>query len=151
MDLEIETIVHVGPHVLSPDRQVRQRRESVELRHAVADSLESIELPPDLGPNLLEQPALEREDLLFRARHPLLPLLELGREVALGVRERLLAHVVLRDPVEVGLRHLEVVTEHLVVADLQGGDSRARPLASLERRDEVSRTVPGRPQLVELG
>ena len=66
-----------------------------------------------------------------------LELLELGRDVALGVLDRLLADVVGRDlaALRLGVGDLDVVAEDLVEADLQAGDPRAADLLGLEPGD----------------
>src|SRR5690606_25972454 len=68
-----------------------------------------------------------------------------------AVGQRLLALVVGRDAVQIGARHFQVVTEDLVVADLERRDAGALALARLERRDELLAAVPRVPQLVQLG
>ena len=67
----------------------------------------------------------------------LLVLLQLRRDVALGVLERLLALVVGRDLGGVGVRDLDVVAEDLVEADLEAGDAGAGDLLGLEAGDPL--------------
>ena len=50
--------------------------------------------------------------------------------------QRLLADVVGRDLAEVGLGHLDVIAEDLVVADLERADPGPLPLPALEQGDE---------------
>ena len=94
---------------------------------------------------------LEDADPLLGVEDLLLVLLELGREEALGVDQRLLAHVVGRDLGQVGLGHLDVVAEDLVVADLERADAGPLPLAALELGDEGLAGAADRAQVVELG
>ena len=74
---------------------------------------EYVELP-------LRQLVLGGEDLLF-------VLLELRRDVTLGVFERLLANVIRRHLLAMRVRDFEVIAEHRVEADLHARD--AGPLA----------------------
>ena len=74
---------------------------------------------------------LGREDLL-------LVLLQLRRDVALGVLDRLLADVVGGDlalALRLGVRDLDVVAEDLVEADLEARDAGAADLLGLELGD----------------
>ncbi len=89
-------------------------------------------------------PFLGVEDLLFI-------LLELGREEPLGADERLLAHVIGRDLGQVGLGHLDVIAEDLVVADLERADAGPLALPLLQLGDEGLAGAADRAQVVELG
>ena len=57
--------------------------------------------------------------LLVGLQHFLFMLFQFGRDVPLGIFERLLADVRLGNLVAVSVGHLEVVTEHPVVSDLE--------------------------------
>ena len=95
--------------------------------------------------HLPEELALQLQDALLGVEHQRLVLLQLGRDVALGVDQRLLADVVGRDERRVGLRDLDVVAEDLVVADLERLDAGALPLDRLQVGDPASwrRASPG--------
>ncbi len=73
------------------------------------------------------------------------------RDVALGVLERLLARVVRRDARGVGVGDLDVIAEHLVVADLQTGDAGPQDLVGLEASDPVLAAGGDLVQFVEVG
>ena len=77
-------------------------------------------------------------------------LLQLGCDVALRPDERLLALVVGGHRLAVRVADLDVVPEHLVVADLQGRDAGTLALAGLDRRQVRPAVPPDRAQLVEL-
>ena len=61
-----------------------------------------------------------------------LVLLELGHDVPLRVDQGLTADVILWHLGEVGLADLDVVAEHVVIADLQASDARPLPLFLLQ-------------------
>ena len=91
----------------------------------------------------LRQPLLGAEDLRLK-------LLQLVGDVALGVDQGLLAHVVVGDQVDVGLGHLYVVAEHLVEPDLQRLDAGTLSLARLQPQQPLVTLLLGEPQLVHF-
>ena len=97
---------------------------------SAADPLQAQGLPATVSRTSRNRLVLEVADALLGAEDLLLVLLELRRDEALGVDQRLLAHVVGRDPVQVRLGDLDVVAEDLVVADLERADAGALPLAA---------------------
>src|SRR5262245_42734026 len=64
-------------------------------------------------------------------------LFQLQREEAFGVRQRLFADVIAGGEFEVRLRDLDVITEDLIVADLERPYSAAFALARLELRQKI--------------
>ena len=80
----------------------------------------------------------------------MLQILELLRDEALAVHERLLADIVLRHLVFKGVRDLDVVPEHLVVADFQRADAGALLLARLHGGDDALAAVENVAQAVDL-
>ncbi len=101
--------------------------------------------------DLLEQGVFQLADLLLGPQHLLLVFLQLRRDEALGVGERLVADIVLRDVREVRLGDLDVVAEDLVVADLERADAGALPLALLDARDPALAFGADGAQFVKLG
>ncbi len=73
--------------------------------------------------------------LVLRAQDFLFVLLQFGRDVALGVLERLLALVIARDLGGVRVRDLDVVAENPVEADLEGVDAGALDFVRLKAGD----------------
>ena len=108
-------------------------------------------MPADLLADAEEQVVLDVARAVLRREHARLVLLQLRRDVALGVLQRLLAHVVGGDFLLVRVRDLDVIAEDLVVADLERGDFRALDLARLEARDPALAVALDRAQLVEFG
>ena len=105
----------------------------------------------DRAEELVVEAQLDGDRLLFRADDLLFELLEIGRDVALGVGERLLADVVRRHLGEVRFRDLDVVAEDGVEADLERGDAGALALARLDLEQDRLRVAGDGAQLVELG
>src|SRR5690606_36410455 len=150
-DLEPVARVQLGPHVAAALRDVRERGQYIQHRDAAGRVLEAGHVRRDLAAQLGEQARLELGNALLGAEHLGLPLLQLGGDVALAVRQRLFALVIGRDAVQIGARHFQVVTEYLVVAYLERCDAGALTLPRLERRDELLAAVPRVAELIQLG
>ena len=119
LDLHLEPRVDLRTDVLPPLRHVGQGREDVEAGGPGTRLLDAGHLGRHPPAHLAEELGLELLHAVLGAEDLLLPLLQLRREVALGVGQRLLADVVLGHLVEVRLGDLEVVSEDPVEADLE--------------------------------
>ncbi len=86
---------------------------------------------------LVEQ-LLARERAILRRERAVLERLQLRRDVALRVLERLPAPVVVGNLLRVGVGDLDVEAVHAVVLDLEIGDAGARALARLQRHQEFA-------------
>ena len=85
----------------------------------------------------LVQQLLARERALLRGQRLVLEALQLRRDVALGVFQRLAAPVIFGNLVGLRARDFDVEAVHAVVFDLEIGDTAARALASLEIEQEL--------------
>src|SRR5207247_7907549 len=92
----------------------------------------------------------ERAQAFLGAQRPRLVLAQRRRDEALGADQRLPALVVGRHERQVRARHLDVVAEHLVVADLERRDARALALRRLEAREPAPGVARRLAQLVHL-
>ena len=84
-----------------------------------------------IGAHSLEQLVFQRADLVRSAENRGLHVLELLGDVALTVCQSLLADVAVGHLRKIGFCHLNVVAEHLVVADAQRFDAGLLPLLVL--------------------
>src|SRR5687767_8514690 len=91
-----------------------------------------------------ERPLLRRERLVFEG-------LQLRRDIALGVLQRLAPAIVDRNVVRVRARDLDIEAVHAVVFDLEVGDAAPRALPRFEVEQERAAVVLYRAQLVQLG
>jgi hypothetical protein len=73
--------------------------------------------------------------LLFRGEHLRFVLLQFLGDKPLGVRQSLPAQVPGGDQREIGLGHLDIISENPVVADLERGNARGQPFAAFQFRD----------------
>jgi hypothetical protein len=98
----------------------------------------------------LVQLALAGAGALLRRQRLVLEGLQLRRDVALGVLQRLPPPVVVRHLGGLAVRHLDVEAVHAVVLDAQVRDARARALARFEVEQEGAGVVAQCAQLVEF-
>ena len=98
LDLEAQRAVDLGPHVAGDVRDLGQRRERVEPRHQLGQRQDATRGLGDAPAQPVERLELERDAPLVGAEDLGLVVGELGGDEALGVGQRLLAHVVARHP-----------------------------------------------------
>jgi hypothetical protein len=133
---------------LEPARRLDQRPPPAVLARRLRDPLQRVELGErgrellqrarargGARPHLLEELELEPDRALLRRQDARLELLELGRDVALGVLQRLLADVVGRAPLALRVGDLEVVPKTELKPTLSVG----MPLRSTSRRCRSAR------------
>ena len=128
-----------------------QRGGSVEFGDGVGRSEQARRGGRDLAQKLPVELALQLQDALLCVEDQRLVFLQLRRDVALGVDQRLFADVVGRDERRVRLRDLDVVAENLVVADLQRFDARALPFDRLQVGDPGPGVARRQVDAVEFG
>ena len=139
-----------GPHVVVLLGRLGSRQQTVEASNDVGVLLHlRYELLGCLD-ELVEQLLLQRQDAVLGAKYLLLILLQLLRDVTLGLGQRLLAHPLLRHLVFIRVAHLEVVAEDVVVAYLQRRNARLLSLALLNLQQVVLARVGNAPQLVKF-
>ena len=97
----------------------------------------------------VEQSCLQGEYFVLCPEYLLFIFLQLLCDVALGLRQRLLSHPLCRHLVLVGIPHLEIVTEYVVVANFQRRDARLLSLAFLYLQQIVLAAVGDVAQFVE--
>jgi hypothetical protein len=102
-------------------------------------------------PKRVEQLALALLDALAGGEHALLVGLERWRDEPLSVGDGLSALIVGGDEMQVRLRDLDVVAEHLVESDLERLNAGPRAFVGLYARDGIATAVAQRPKLVQLG
>ena len=121
VDAEGRLVVHGRAGPLVPTRFVRETGEDVELRDGAREAVGRLVHRGDGVAQLGEERLLPSHGALARVEDLLLELLELGRDVPLGVLERLLAGEGIRGALRLRARELDVVPEDAVVADLEVG------------------------------
>ena len=94
---------------------------------------------------------LKGSDLLLCAENLRLEVLQLLRDKALRIRERLLADIALGHLIAPAVTHLDVVAEYLVVADLERLDARARALTFLHLLQEGLAVMGKTAEFIEIG
>ena len=149
-DAQLVAVVHVGLRVVEDRGRLGQRREHVERRERPRGVLEPRRFRGDRRPNAVEDLDLALENPLVCAEHAVLVFLQGRRDEPLASGDGLFAVIVGRDRGEVRSRHLDVVAEHAVVADLERGDARSRALGLLHFGDALAASTADAAQVVQF-
>ena len=149
-DIEHRGGIDNGPHIMVLLSRLGKGEQTVEPGHEVGVDLY-------LGDKLLygghqvgKEPCFQSEDAVFGSENLLLILLQFLGDIAFGLCEGLLAHPVGGHLVLVRVPHFEIIAEHIVVANLQAGDTRLFDFPLLDLEQVVLAAVGYLAQLVEL-
>ena len=143
--------VHLRAGVVVARGHLGQGAERVQLRHGLRAALDALHARGHAHAQLGEEAVLQLADALARAGELGLQLLQLGREIALVGDQRLLAYVLRRQlHGPGGVRHVDVIAENLVVADLELLYPGALALARFQLGDELRAVVADVAQAVHL-
>src|SRR5262245_12594699 len=149
-DHGLAALVQFGPDVIVTRRAFGHRRAKVDARDALGHLGDAVGVAADFGADLAIEIGFEFDYPLAGVGDQSFMLFQLQREEAFGVRQCLLADVIDGGEPEVRLRNLDVVTEDLVVADLERPYSAAFALARLELRQKILPPRQNVAQLVKL-
>ncbi len=126
------------PRVAVLRRHLGQRRRDIQFRDGRRRGFDPLRMARGQLPHFREDPLLQREDLLFGVQHLALVILQLRRGEALRVHQRLLALVIRRREMQIGVRDLDVIAEDVVEPDLQRLNAGARALPRFDLRDVLT-------------
>src|SRR5215813_8656517 len=149
-DHDLAAFVHLGPDVVEPRRHFRQRRAEVNLRDARGDLGDAVGVAADLDADLAVEIGFEFDDPLAGVGDQRFVLFKLQCKEAFGVRQSLFADVIPGRELQIGPRNLNVITEDLVVTDLERLYPAASALARFELRQKVFTARQHATQLVKL-
>ena len=150
-DVDVEAVVKHWAVVAVFHRYARQGVEAVELGDDGAIVLDSRDILGHGRYQFIEQAALDDEYFLLGTQDFFLIFLEFLCHIALGIDQRLLANPLLGHLVLVGVAHLDIVAEHVVVGNLQTRDARLLTQGALHRYQIVLAAARDVAQFVELG
>src|SRR5262249_24926747 len=126
------------------------RGDRVQQRNRARHALNPPNLLGDLFAELGKELGLEFQNPLFRAEHLRLILLEFGGRISLRIDQRLLAFVIGRNSIFIGVADLDEISEYVVEFDLERRDAGAPALARLYRGDVALAASGQVSQLIEL-
>ena len=129
----------------------RKALQDIDARNRTGDALNRHELLAYALAQLCEEMILKGGDLLLCAENLRLEVLQLLRDETLRIRERLLADIALGHLIAPTVAHLDVVAEHLVVADLERLDARARAFTFLHLLQEGLAVMGKTAEFIEIG
>ena len=107
-------------------RHLRQRRRDIQFRDRGGRGANPLGFPGRLLADFRKKMRFSILEIFSSAiQHLALVFLEFRRSEALGVHQRLLAFVIGRRQVPVGIRDLDVIPEHIVEPDFERGRCRS--------------------------
>ena len=127
-----QTVVHIGADIFVFGSRGGKTEQAVELRHHIGIDLHLRHKPAQRKHQLRIESVLDDLYFLLCRQDSLLIFFEFGGDISLGIDEGLLANPVLRHLLLVGVAHLKIVAEDIVVAYLQTLDTRLFRLALLD-------------------
>ncbi len=150
LDPQDRRLIKRRADVAIAQRHLRQRRGHVQSRQRLRRAQQRRRVGRYTSAYLLEKPRLQLADALLGVEDAAFVLLELRRDVALRVDQRLLTLVVVGYPIEIGLGHLDVVAVDLVVANLEALDARPLLLLLLQPGDPVASVLAGVDDAIQI-
>ena len=150
-DVQRLAAVHVRPTVMALHGLLGKPGEHVHLREDAAVALDVGNLLPDAADELSVKAGLDGIDAVFGRENLLFVLLELFGDVAFRVHQGLLPDPFRGHLVPVGVAHLDIVAENVVVGDFERGDSGAFGLPLLHLQEVVLAAGAHPAQFVQLG
>ncbi len=124
-DFYFQRVVHHRAGVAPLACGLGKRGEAVQTAHRSGVLLDGGDVALQFGHQVGINAPLDGHNLLPGHHNLLFVLLEFGGYVALGPHQCLLADPVGGDKLPVGIAHLQIVAEHVVIADFERGDAGA--------------------------
>ena len=118
LDIDDALPVDLGPYIMVPLRHQSQCGKYIQLRDSPGRPLDPLHLPGNSIPDRAVQLIFQGIQLVLRPQDGILQIFELRRDIPLRVGKGLLAREIVRHHVLVGIGHLQIITEYLVVFDL---------------------------------
>ena len=151
MDIEHIVVSYHRTYVVVLTRHVGKGQEAVQPGNLVGIGLYGRNELTDALHQLGIELCLQHQYLVLGSQYFFFVFLQFLRDVTLGVSQRLLAYPLLGHLVLVGIAHLDVIAEDVVVANLQAGDAGQVTFALLNLQQVVLARVGNLAQLIEFG
>ena len=150
MNLQDAGVVHRGAAVAVADGHRGQGTEAIQLRHRRGAGLDPGHLAGKLRTQVGEQLIFQGGDPVAGGENIALQVFQLLGDIALAVYQGLLSDIGVGDLILEGVGHLDIIAEHLVIADFQGADTGFLFLLGLHRGHEALAPVEDAPEPVHL-
>src|SRR5262249_46666969 len=116
----------------------RQGRKHVELCERSGHFLQCRDRRCEIGEQLLVEHLFTRERTLLCRERLVFERLELGRDVALGILERLAATIIVRNSGRMRMTDFDVEAMHTIEFDLETGDAGALALSYFQGQQKFA-------------
>ena len=132
LDVEIQTVVEVGPAVVEQPGRLCQAAEDIDLREGIGGVLQGIEMREDVDAELAKSLVFEPFHAFIRTEDFVLHEFEFRSVIAFAGGGGLFADVIVGREGGVGLGDLDIISEDRVVFYLERFDAGAGDFAILE-------------------
>lgn len=149
-DVENRRVVDTGTHIIVLMCDLGKRRKTVEACEGRSVALNCFGMSRNLHAKIVEEAGLQGEDPLLRVQNLVLVFLQVRCDVPFGVAERLLPDILRRHPVPVGVGDFNIVSKHVVEANLERRNSCPGSLRGLQVGDPRLAAEYQPAQLVEV-
>ena len=151
LDENTAASVHLGANVLITRRNGCKRTVNVQLGKERRRCLNTRAACGNRRSDLLEKLVFQGAELVRRTENSRFLVLQILRDISLAIYERLLSYVVVGDHGKKRLRNLNIVSENLVVANLQGLDTRGFLLVRLDLLYPALAVISNSAELIHVG
>ena len=154
-DLEGDAILDHRADIALRHREIGMAGSDVERGERRRRTLDGIGMAGDLRRQHGEMLQLKSQRAITGLRYAGFDLAKLDRREADGTRQGLAVDEASArsaiDPLALARRHLDIVAEHLIVADFKAGNAGFADIAGLEIGDQPPAFIPQQPPFVEIG
>ena len=127
-----------------------KRQQAVELGNQAGIHLDRRSKLGKSHHQFVEKSRFQRKNPVLCTHNLLLVLLQFLRDVALCLRQRLLANPLGRYHILIGVSYLQIITEHIIVTYLQALNARCLYLALLDVQQVIFSLISNTTQFVEF-
>ena len=150
LDDQFAILGKLGTLVVALGGKVGEAGQHIQFRQHRRCLADAPRLVRHQAPGGEEQVALEGVASLLRVKDLRFQFLQLRRGEPFGIHERLLAFVIRRSKVQIGLRDFDVIAEDTVEADFQRRDAGAFALAGFDLGQQLFAVLAQAAEFVEL-
>ena len=131
-NLQFHRSIHNRFHVAKLFTDLREGRQNIQLRDRRGGLLNGFHIALDFLSHTDKKLVFQLIDLGLRIQNQIFHLLQLRRNEAFRVGQRLFANVVFGNQIKIGFGNFQIITKHPIVADLQVLDAGALALGVFE-------------------
>ena len=133
-DIDQPPAVHFRTHIMIFIRHKGKACEYIQLCHRLCRLLDTQNLRGNLIADTGKKLIFQRRQLLLRTKDRVLQFLQFRRNITLGIGQRLLADIVRRHQILIGIGHFQIISEYFIEFDPEIFDAGPLPLLRFNLR-----------------